>query len=101
MDIGFGKNVHERNLGRILREECDLRRGVGRPPWRFFGSKVAAADYCCSECQVISIRMGNSFFTGKVSRVGGSILKSESVAGMVPVIRVSFRSCATWNGTCL
>ena len=39
---------------------------------------------------VISTRMGISFFTGIVSSEGGSILKSVSVAGIVPDMRVSF-----------
>src|ERR1700685_84785 len=41
--------------------------------------------YCCGR-QVISTRTGISFLTGMVNSVGGSILKSVSVAGIVPVI---------------
>ena len=37
-------------------------------------------------CQVMSTRTGMSFLTGIVKRDGGSILKSASVAGMVPVM---------------
>ena len=36
--------------------------------------------------QVMSTRTGISFLTGIVSSDGGSILKSESVAGIVPVM---------------
>src|SRR4029077_5290340 len=72
MDIGFGKNVHERNLGRILREECDVRRGAGRPPWGFFGSKVAAADYCCYECPAHFYPDGEFVLYGQ-SEQGGRI----------------------------
>ena len=35
---------------------------------------------------VISTRIGISFFTGMVNNEGGSILKSVSVAGIVPVM---------------
>ena len=38
---------------------------------------------------VISTRTGSSFFTGTANSEGGSILKSDNVAGMVPDIRVS------------
>lgn len=57
------------------------------------------ADHC--RCQVNSTRTGISFLTGIVKREGGSILKSESVAGIVPEIVESLPRCATWNGTCL
>jgi len=40
-------------------------------------------------CQVRSTRTGISFLTGTVRNDGGSILKSESFAGIAPVIRVS------------
>ena len=40
-------------------------------------------------CQVRSTRTGISFLTGTVRNDGGSILKSDSFAGIVPVIRVS------------
>ena len=46
------------------------------------------------EPHVISTRTGMSFFTGMVRSEGGSILKSASVAGIVPEIRVSF-PCVT------
>ena len=39
--------------------------------------------------QVISTRTGISFFTGMASSEGGSILKSVSVAGIVPEILAS------------
>jgi hypothetical protein len=39
--------------------------------------------------QVMSIRTGMSFLMGSVRSEGGSILKSESFTGIVPVIRVS------------
>ena len=48
---------------------------------------------------VISTRTGISFSTGSVKSVGGSILKSDSVAGIVPEIRVSFPCVTNWNGT--
>ncbi len=38
---------------------------------------------------------------GIVRSDGGSILKSVSFAGIVPVIRVSFPCTTRWNGTCL
>src|ERR1035438_7515267 len=51
--------------------------------------------------QVISTLIGMSFFTGIASRDGGSILKSVSVAGMLPVIQLSLPCASLWNGTCL
>ena len=50
---------------------------------------------------VISTRTGISFLTGTAKSDGGSILKSDSVAGMVPEIRIWFPCVASWNGTCL
>lgn len=52
-------------------------------------------------CQVISTRTGISFLTGMVRRVGGSILKSARVAGMVPETRISFPCRVSSNGTWL
>lgn len=40
-----------------------------------------------SGCQVISTFTGISFFKGTVKNEGGEILKSDSVDGMVPVMR--------------
>ncbi len=40
--------------------------------------------------QVMSTCTGISFLTGMVNRVGGWILKSDRVAGIVPLIRASF-----------
>ena len=51
--------------------------------------------------QVSSTVTGIWFLIGIVSREGGSILKSESVAGIVPVIRVSSPEVVTSNRTCL
>ena len=51
--------------------------------------------------QVSSTVTGIWFSIRIVSREGGSILKSESVAGIVPVIRVSSPEVVTSNGTCL
>src|ERR1700693_4819085 len=51
--------------------------------------------------QVISTRTGMSFLTGMVSSDGGSILKSASVAGIVPDIRVSFARVTCSSGSCL
>ena len=39
---------------------------------------------------VMSTRTGISFLTGTANSDGGSILKSESVAGIVPDIRIWF-----------
>ena len=44
---------------------------------------------------------GTSFFNGTASSLGGSILKSESVAGMVPVKRRVLPLAISSNGTCL
>jgi hypothetical protein len=52
-------------------------------------------------CQVISTRTGISFLTGMVRRVGGSMLKSARVAGMVPETRISFPGRVSSNGTWL
>ena len=61
--------------------------------------QVGFGDYCCFH--VISTLTGMSFLIGMVSRVGGSILKSVSLEGMVPVIFFSFPCAETWNGTSL
>src|SRR5579872_7022785 len=53
------------------------------------------------ECQVRSTRTGMSFLMGMVRSDGGSILKSVSLVGIVPVIWVSFPCTTRWNGTCL
>lgn len=50
--------------------------------------------------QVISTRMGISFFTGMVRSEGGSILKSARVAGMVPEMRVSSPCLTTSKAIC-
>src|ERR1035438_10027333 len=50
---------------------------------------------------VISTRTGISFLTGTAKSDGGSILKSDNVAGIVPDIRVSLPCAAFWKGTCL
>jgi hypothetical protein len=49
--------------------------------------------------QVASTRMGMSFLMGMVRSLGGSILKSEHLAGMAPVMRVSPPCLESWNGT--
>ena len=52
----------------------------------FCGMATAAKgspSYC--ECQVMSTRTGISFLIGMARNDGGSILKSEQVAGTVPV----------------
>jgi len=49
----------------------------------------------------MSTRTGMSFLTGIVRSEGGSILKSESVEGMVPVICVLPPCFSTLKGTCL
>ena len=41
-----------------------------------------------SSCQVMSRRTGISFLMGMAKRDGGLILKSETVAGIVPVMRM-------------
>lgn len=49
--------------------------------------------------QVISTRTGISFLMGTVRNNGRSILKSEQVAGIVPIMR-TFLPCVTrWKGT--
>lgn len=50
---------------------------------------------------VISTRTGISFFTAIVRSVGGSILKSDSAAGIVPEIFVSFPFFVCSKATCL
>ncbi len=62
-------------------------------------TEVAPAIYC--GCHVISTPTGMSFLIGTVSSDGGSILKSDSVAGIVPVIRTSLPWPSRWNATCL
>ncbi len=77
---------------------------------RSFGAQVtgeADQDLVCrligqfSLCQVSSTRTGISFLTAIVRSDGGSILKSDSVAGMVPVIFVWFPCLDCSKGTCL
>src|ERR1039458_498328 len=46
-----------------------------------------------ARCQVISTRTGISFFTGMANNEGGSILKSDKVAGTLPVIQIGRTSC--------
>jgi hypothetical protein len=48
--------------------------------------------------QVMSARTGISFFTGKVKRDGGSILKSDREVGMVPDIRVLLATVSLSQG---
>jgi len=60
---------------------------------RLFRRNAKPALYCGR--QVISTRTGISFLTGRVSSVGGSILKSVSVAGIVPDILISFPCVAS------
>src|ERR1700733_15935913 len=50
---------------------------------------------------VTSTRTGISFLTGTAKSDGGSILKSDRVAGMVPDIRIWFPCVASCNNTCL
>jgi len=57
------------------------------------------ASYC--RRQVISTRTGISFFTGGISKLGGSILKSDSLAGMVPESWMSLLWRVSWNSICL
>lgn len=68
--------------------------------WPLFHSRANAA---CGHCglHVISMRIGISFFTGMVSSDGGSILKSVSVVGIVPAIRLSLPSVTNSKATCL
>jgi hypothetical protein len=70
-----------------------LGTGSGR------GSGLSLTAYFDSH--VISMRIGISFLTGRVSSVGGSILKSVSVAGMIPEICILLPCLTNWNGTCL
>jgi hypothetical protein len=51
--------------------------------------------------QVISTFTGISSFVGIASSDGGSILKSVSLAGIVPVIFASLPCDVFWKGTCL
>jgi hypothetical protein len=53
------------------------------------------ASYC--RRQVISTRTGILFFTGSVSKLGDSILKSDSLAGMVPESWMSLLWRVSWN----
>ncbi|MHB8639805.1 MAG: hypothetical protein ACYDBL_08390 [Candidatus Acidiferrales bacterium] len=41
-------------------------------------------------CQVMFTRTGISFLIGTINSFGGSIWKSDTVVGIVPVISVSF-----------
>lgn len=54
-----------------------VRAATTKPKCRAYGRHFSLR-------QVISTRTGISFLTGTVRSDGGSILKSESVAGMVP-----------------
>jgi len=65
------------------------RRPWARRPGVKSNSKSPVANTHCGR-QVISIRTGISFLTGIARSDGGSILKSESVAGIVPDIRIWF-----------
>jgi hypothetical protein len=79
-----------------------LGRGVGLD-WCALECQLAfrASRWLLGHCgrQVISTRTGISFLVGIVKSVGGSILKSDSVAGIVPEIRVSLPSVTSWKGT--
>src|SRR5579863_705893 len=65
-----------------LLELCNCSRKFG---WTL-PLQMEPALHC--GCQVMSTRTGISFLTGIANSVGGSILKSDSVAGIVPDIRV-------------
>jgi len=66
---------------------------VSRTETEETNSRQWGGHYCCF--QVISTFTGISFLIGIVSSVGGSILKSVSFDGMVPVIFFSFPCDAT------
>ena len=61
--------------------------GIPSIPPRTLRLRWALPAYCGRH--VMSTRTGISFLTGIVKSEGGSILKSDSVAGIVPVIWVS------------
>ena len=61
-------------------------------------SDLVFSVYC--GLHVMSTRTGISFFTGMVRSEGGSILKSESVVGIVPVMCFSLPWVVTSNETC-
>ena len=72
-------------------------RTYARQKNRRYQRALLSCHFCF--CHVISTRTGISFFTAIPRRDGGSILKSDSVVGMVPVIRVSFPWVTCWNDT--
>ena len=82
-EINFGVGIGMTQVHRSPDREDDSGAAVRQRPRR----PTSTAYW---ECQVMSTFTGISFFTGTVSSLGGSILKSESVAGMVPVTRRIF-----------
>jgi hypothetical protein len=65
--------------------------GSESPQLRAFRARQREATHAIhSGRQVMSTRTGISFLIGIAKSDGGSILKSDSIAGIVPVIRVSF-----------
>jgi hypothetical protein len=127
LQVGLGRWAQVDRIGRLFRWDVDLR-GWGRYPLRlrdrinighgrnyhvgfcsFFFLirrfqllfKVFSTLAAHFGRQVMSTRTGISFLTGTAKRDGGSILKSDSVAGIVPDIRISFPCVVSWNGTCL
>jgi len=83
------------------RDYCyDFQLGSSHPRWTIFGEQVGRRlkigpprretnrIYLHIGRHVVSARTGISFLTGTVKNEGGEILKSESIAGIVPEIRV-------------
>src|ERR1022692_3246515 len=64
--------------------ETQSSKKIGVMPAPQDRMKICSSPHCGR--QVISTRTGISFLTGIVNSDGGSILKSASVAGIVPVM---------------
>ena len=81
--IGCGKLAFEGYAG----HKTTQSDGKKTAPGTFNLSRYRSLAFCiyCGR-QVMSMRTGISFLTGIVKSDGGSILKSESVAGIVPVM---------------
>lgn len=86
--IHRGVTEERRFRGEILR----MKKDEIRPAISIFRLRgefgIIHRVYCGR--QVISTRTGISFFTAMVRSDGGSILKSDNVAGIVPEMRVWF-----------
>jgi hypothetical protein len=64
------------------------------------GGVISMTTRYCAR-QVISTRIGISFLIGTVRNFGGSILNSDTVAGIVPVILIRWPCASRRSSICL